>query len=786
MNNQDSDETEDYDTVQLVREPLNMASIQSFEGRLLPSPTAPKRQGVPIHVPQAERRPSNYKLETSNPALLTGFRVGGIIKRKPSISQQGQRALSPSFNGSRGDKHKIKKVAAPNDDDYELVGMVPGYANAHKDKPKTRALEYVLLSDEEEHKDTKTVKRKKTVETSLGFGPLSTPATIGGPLLAAIRKHSAPSETLSKPAAIAPARKTSVSISSSSLGTVASTSARTPKASASLLTTPPSSRVKHLSTAHSPLSEKATALGMGSFPQASLTAVRCDRITEFTNSGMTIQFGPERLIINIDKNVTKIGHDNLKIVEAYFDGDPKVFVISLHEKLPESSILADYFDPAPHSGKARKITLICSCDAEIIQGYCKRLSKKNIQVKLISTDALARILGTTAMKSPTETSASSHHSSATASSVTAKPLARLKHHTSSHRSSQSHDTLFVFPFKNSAKSKSIAIQVEDMSRLHEGEFLNDTLIEFGLKYVYSNLEATNPELAEQTYIFNSFFYQRLLTKPGRGMSTSYDSIKSWTNKIDIFSKKYIIVPIHESLHWYLAIITNPGLLLQGPDTNEARSDTSPRADSISEPESKSIPASPADSIPASPSATDESLAPSSVTRKASRAESLFSTVDKLLTSKKTSFLGEETPVVRRSSRSTSSAVPVDAEGKPYILVLDSLGGIHPTVTKTLRSYLQQELSARKNIVRTIDPNTMPGRHAKAPEQKNHCDCGLFLLHYAEVFLKYPDQLLDAIVNNKRDDADKYWAVEELTHKREQYREIMLSLTEEYQNFQGRP
>ncbi|KAF9937492.1 hypothetical protein BGZ67_001225 [Mortierella alpina] len=193
MNNQDSDETEDYDTVQLVREPLNMASIQSFEGRLLPraspggttgqeesqeskeskeskdseetkgitkesqaslesNPTAPKRQGVPIHVPQAERRPSNYKLETSNPALLTGFRVGGIIKRKPSISQQGQRALSPSFNGSRGDKHKIKKVAAPNDDDYELVGMVPGYANAHKDKPKTRALEYVLLSDEEEHK----------------------------------------------------------------------------------------------------------------------------------------------------------------------------------------------------------------------------------------------------------------------------------------------------------------------------------------------------------------------------------------------------------------------------------------------------------------------------------------------------------------------------------------------------------------------------------------------------------------------------------------------------------
>ncbi|KAF9576552.1 hypothetical protein EC968_008030 [Mortierella alpina] len=536
-----------------------------------------------------------------------------------------------------------------------------------------RALEYVLLSDEEEHK-----------------------ATIGGPLLAAIRKHSAPSEPLSKHAAIAPARNTLAS-TSSRLDTVASTSAKAPNASASLITTPPSSRVKHLSTAHSPLSEKATALGMGTFPQASLSAVRCERITEFTNSGMTIQFGPERLIINIDKNVTKIGHDNLKIVEVFFDGDPKVLVISLHEKLPESSILADYYDPAPHSGKARKIILLCSCDAEIIQGYCKRLSKKKIQVKPLS--------------------------------------------------------LFSFPFKKTAKSKSIAVHVEDISRLDEGEFLNDTLIEFGLRYIHSNLEALNSELANQTYIFNSFFYERLLAKPGKGMSSSYDGIKSWTNKIDIFSKKFIIVPIHESMHWYLAIITNPGLLLLGADMNETCSDTSPQADFKIESDSKSTPASPADSDPVSPSATDGSILPSSVAKKESRIGNLFSTVDKLLSPRKALILEEDRPVVRRSSRSTSSAVPVDAEAKPYILVLDSLGGVHATVTKTLRSYLQQELSARKNIVRNIDPRMVPGKHAK---------------------------------NNKKEEADKYWAVEELAHKREQYRKIVISLTEEYHNFQGRP
>ncbi|KAF9962530.1 hypothetical protein BGZ72_003129 [Mortierella alpina] len=651
MSNQDSDETEDYDTVQLVREPLNMASIQSFEGRLLPSPPAPKKQGVPIEVPRTDRRPSNYKLEASNPALLTGFRAGGIVKRKPSISQQGQRALSPPFNGSRGDKHKIKNVATANDD-YELVGMVPGYANVQKDKQKARALEYVLLSDEEEHK-----------------------------------------------------------------------------------VTPPSSRIKHLSTALSPLSEKATALGMGTFPQASLSAVRCDRIKEFTNPGMTIQFGPERLIINIDKNVTKIAHDNLKIVEVFADGNPRVLVISLYEKLPESSILAEYYDPAPHSGKARKITLLCSCDMEVILSYCRRLSKKKIQVKPLSSDAATRIMSATVVKSPTETSSALQHCRASASSVTTKRSAGL----------------FLFPFKNSAKAKSIAIHVEDISRLDEGEFLNDTLIEFGLKYIYSKLEALNPELADQTYIFNSFFYQRLLAKPGKGMSTSYDAIKSWTNKIDIFSKKFIIVPIHENVHWYLAIITNPGFLLQNADSNGTHSDTSLRGDTNSELESKSTPASPADSNPTSPGLSGSSPLPSSP-KKESRLGSLFSTAGKFSSARKTSSL-DERPVVRRSSRSTSSAVPVDAEEKPYILVLDSLGGIHPTVTKTLRSYLQQELSARKNIVKTIDPNTIPGKHAK---------------------------------NNKKDEANKYWAVEELTHKREYYREIMISLTEEYRNSQGLP
>ena len=33
---------------------------------------------------------------------------------------------------------------------------------------------------------------------------------------------------------------------------------------------------------------------------------------------------------------------------------------------------------------------------------------------------------------------------------------------------------------------------------------------------------------------------------------------AWTQNIDIFDKEYIIVPIHDHLHWSLLIVCHPG------------------------------------------------------------------------------------------------------------------------------------------------------------------------------------------------------------------------------------
>ncbi|EIW51534.1 uncharacterized protein TRAVEDRAFT_137200, partial [Trametes versicolor FP-101664 SS1] len=49
----------------------------------------------------------------------------------------------------------------------------------------------------------------------------------------------------------------------------------------------------------------------------------------------------------------------------------------------------------------------------------------------------------------------------------------------------------------------------DLKRLDNGQYLNDTLIEFGLKVWLHELQQVQPELAEQVHVFNSFFFKKL-------------------------------------------------------------------------------------------------------------------------------------------------------------------------------------------------------------------------------------------------------------------------------------
>ncbi|ODQ75591.1 hypothetical protein LIPSTDRAFT_42690, partial [Lipomyces starkeyi NRRL Y-11557] len=104
-------------------------------------------------------------------------------------------------------------------------------------------------------------------------------------------------------------------------------------------------------------------------------------------------------------------------------------------------------------------------------------------------------------------------------------------------------------------NKAVVITEDDFSRLDDGEFLNDTIIDFYLKYIQDRLQNAHPKIADSTYIFNTFFYKRL-TQRINGIKGAFDNVKKWTSKVDLFSMKYVIIPIHERAHWYLAVIVN--------------------------------------------------------------------------------------------------------------------------------------------------------------------------------------------------------------------------------------
>ncbi|CAI5772928.1 sentrin-specific protease 7 isoform X2 [Podarcis lilfordi] len=111
----------------------------------------------------------------------------------------------------------------------------------------------------------------------------------------------------------------------------------------------------------------------------------------------------------------------------------------------------------------------------------------------------------------------------------------------------------------------LGVTREDLECLEYGEFLNDVIIDFYLKYLL--LEKAPKELAERSHIFSSFFYKCLTrteasTEENPNLSIAqrrHGRVKRWTRHVNIFSKDYIFVPVNEESHWYIAVICFPWL-----------------------------------------------------------------------------------------------------------------------------------------------------------------------------------------------------------------------------------
>ncbi|KAG0615942.1 hypothetical protein M758_5G078200 [Ceratodon purpureus] len=179
------------------------------------------------------------------------------------------------------------------------------------------------------------------------------------------------------------------------------------------------------------------------------------------------------------------------------------------------------------------------------------------------------------------------------------------------------------------------------------EFLNDTIIDFYIKYLQQTIVSS--EKLKTLHFFNSFFYSKLAEVSG---AASFERVKKWTRKVNIFEKDFVFIPVNQSLHWSLIIICHPGHIW-------------------------------------------------------------------------------EVPTIDGSS-----------DGDACILHLDSMEGSHKgqSVDQHIRNYLFQEWIERNRDREEMSYaevffSGMPYMYLKIPQQGNNYDCGLFLLHYVELFLK---------------------------------------------------
>ncbi|EFA03603.1 hypothetical protein TcasGA2_TC013691 [Tribolium castaneum] len=287
--------------------------------------------------------------------------------------------------------------------------------------------------------------------------------------------------------------------------------------------------------------------------------------------------------------------------------------------------------------------------------------------------------------------------------------------------------LLMYPAEGRGR---ITINTEDYMCLGQDQFLNDVIIDFYLKYLLLNLPK---ERQDKVHIFSTFFYKRLTTKPLKASRKSqpteidpnlspaqkrHSRVKTWTKNVNIFEKDFIIVPINENCHWFLAIICFPNM--NGTHTMDGQPI---RIEPKQSQKKKKV---------VTAAVKEKNIDPSIMCEDGDSSDKDEAEGDD---SELDSDDSEESPPQTLSVENNSERPPIK---QPCILIFDSLAGASRSrVVATLRDYLTCEYKAKLNEEKIFTKDIIKGACPKVPQQTNFTDCGLYLLQYVEQFFNDP-------------------------------------------------
>ncbi|XP_034756112.1 sentrin-specific protease 6 isoform X1 [Etheostoma cragini] len=373
----------------------------------------------------------------------------------------------------------------------------------------------------------------------------------------------------------------------------------------------------------------------------------------------------------------------------------------------------------------------------------------------------------------------------------------------------------------------ISVTNEDLHCLNDGEFLNDVIIDFYLKYLV--LEKLKKEDAQRIHVFSSFFYKRLNQRERRNapdttnlpvQKRKHNRVKTWTRHVDLFQKDFIFVPINESAHWYLAVICFPGLTAPvyepNPLCHSAFPDPTPGEnipdhcrplspdrdglDGYSEDPSPGVPEATTEGQSGENAACTEGGPEPSITKAAlgngqadleqhyrselhrisvcygsgKGEDDTFAFSDDQSSCQdecsEDGTLAEDT----LSSDASAVASKLNVCKQPCILIMDSLRGpARSTVVKTLREYLEVEWEVRKGTQRSFGKDVMKGSSPRVPQQDNFSDCGVYILQYVESFFENPIPSFHLPVS-----LSDWFPQQRMKTKREEIKELILKIQEQ--------
>ncbi|KAM9346802.1 uncharacterized protein ABDE67_011110 [Symphorus nematophorus] len=305
----------------------------------------------------------------------------------------------------------------------------------------------------------------------------------------------------------------------------------------------------------------------------------------------------------------------------------------------------------------------------------------------------------------------------------------------------------------------ITVTMEDLQCLDSGQFLNDVIIDFYLKYL---LHKASAAVTERSHIFSSFFYKQLTRRDNASEGGTNDScqrqrrhqrVKTWTRHVDIFKKDFLFMPVNQEAHWYLVVICFPGL--DEPKTESWNGPNShSETDELQDHEVAQGSKSPDDDTEAPPT-------PPTLNQGDNMEKETENTQEESTNNPK--------PAPVSCTESTYKKKTVCK--RPCILIMDSLKrSPHERVFKLLRDYLESEWEVRRGTSRDFGPDQMQSSHCKVPLQDNSSDCGLYLLQYVESFLKDPVVHFDLPLQLER-----WFPRQQVRRKRDEIRDLVLNL-----------